>query len=122
MVEKSMLDVAYELIVAKGEPVSFKDIWSKVLSQLPATPADRVARFYTNMTLDGRFVALGGNMWDLRSKYTFKELYEDARGVFRDVEEIEEEKEINPFEEPEEELLDDEEVEVDDEEIEKEVE
>ncbi|HOJ44492.1 MAG TPA: DNA-directed RNA polymerase subunit delta [Bacilli bacterium] len=123
MVEKSMLDIAYELIVAKGEPVSFKDIWSQVLVHLPATPSDRVARFYTNMTLDGRFVALGGNMWDLRSKYTFKELYEDARGVFRDVEEIEEEKEIDPFEEPEEELLDDEEVEIeDDEEIEKEVE
>lgn len=115
MVEKSMLDIAYELIVSKGEPVSFKEIWSKVLAQLPATPSDRVARFYTNMTLDGRFVALGGNMWDLRIKYTFKELYEDARGVFRDVEEIEEEKEIDPFEEPEEDLLEDEDVELEDE-------
>jgi hypothetical protein len=31
-------------------------------------------------------------MWDLRTNYTFKELYEDIRGVFRDVEEVEEEK------------------------------
>jgi len=100
-----MLDVAYEMIVARGEPVSFKDIWGRIMATLPDTPANRMARFYTNMTLDGRFVALGGNMWDLRTNYTYKQLYEDARGVFRDVEEIEEEKEIDPFEEPEEELL-----------------
>ncbi len=108
MIEKSMLDVAYELIVSRGEPVSFKDIWAQVLEELPHTGADRVSRFYTNLTLDGRFVALGGSMWDLRINYTYKQLYEDARGVFRDVEEVEEEKEIDPFEEPEEELIEEE--------------
>lgn len=108
MANKSMLDVAYELIVDRNEPVSFKDIWAKVLKELPETPSDRMSRFYTNMTLDGRFVALGGNMWDLRTHYTFKELYEDVRGVFRDVEDPEEDKEVDPFEEPEEDLLDEE--------------
>jgi len=118
MVEKSMLDIAYDLIVASGQAVSFKDIWAKILSIAPETPANRMGRFYTNMTLDGRFVALGGNMWDLRTNYTFKQLYEDARGVFRDVEEVEEEKEIDPFEEPEEEILDEEEGTVEEPEVE----
>lgn len=115
MVEKSMLDVAYELLISRQEPVSFKDIWARVLEELPKTTADRISRFYTNLTLDGRFVALGGNMWDLRINYTYKQLYEDSRGVFRDVEEVEEEKEIDPFEEPEEEELLAEELEDDDE-------
>jgi DNA-directed RNA polymerase subunit delta len=105
MAKKSMLDVAHEFVVARGEPVSFNDIWHEVLKELPETSIDRKSRFYTNLTLDGRFVALGGNMWDLRIKYSFKELYDDVRGVFREVEDIEEEKEIDPFEEPEEELL-----------------
>ncbi len=105
MVEKSMLDITYQLLIARHQPVSFKDIWHKVLRELPGTDASRMARFYTNLTLDGRFVALGGNMWDLRTNYTFKQLYEDTRGVFKDVEEVEEEKEIDPFEEPEEEGL-----------------
>jgi len=118
MVEKSMLDIAYDLIVASGQAVSFKDIWAKILSIAPETPANRMGRFYTNMTLDGRFVALGGNMWDLRTNYTFKQLYEDARGVFRDVEEVEEEKEIDPFEEPEEEIIDEEEGTVEEPEVE----
>lgn len=118
MVEKSMLDIAYDLIVASGQAVSFKDIWAKIMSLAPETPANRMGRFYTNMTLDGRFVALGGNMWDLRTNYTFKQLYEDARGVFRDVEEVEEEKEIDPFEEPEEEIIDEEEGTVEEPEVE----
>lgn len=113
-----MLDIAYDLIVASGQAVSFKDIWAKILSIAPETPANRMGRFYTNMTLDGRFVALGGNMWDLRTNYTFKQLYEDARGVFRDVEEVEEEKEIDPFEEPEEEIIDEEEGTVEEPEVE----
>jgi DNA-directed RNA polymerase subunit delta len=117
MVEKSMLEVAYNLIVERKQPVSFKDIWERITKEITQATPERMSRFYTNLTLDGRFVALGGNMWDLRTNYTFKELYEDIRGVFRDVEEVEEEKEIDPFEEPEEEeLLEEEAVpEVDDE-------
>ncbi|MFA5236043.1 MAG: DNA-directed RNA polymerase subunit delta [Bacilli bacterium] len=119
MVEKSMLDVAYNLIVGQGKPVSFKDIWERITKEIDQATPERMSRFYTNLTLDGRFVALGGNMWDLRTNYTFKELYEDIRGVFRDVEEVEEEKEIDPFEEPEEEeLLEPEEAVVDEEEFE----
>lgn len=105
MVETSMLDIAYNLIVERGQPVSFKDIWERITKEINQATPERMSRFYTNLTLDGRFVALGGNMWDLRTNYTFKELYEDIRGVFRDVEEVEEEKEIDPFEEPEEEEL-----------------
>ena len=105
MVETSMLDIAYNLIVERGQPVSFKDIWERITKEIKEATPERMSRFYTNLTLDGRFVALGGNMWDLRTNYTFKELYEDIRGVFRDVEEVEEEKEIDPFEEPEEEEL-----------------
>ncbi len=100
-----MLDIAYNLIVERGQPVSFKDIWERITKEINQATPERMSRFYTNLTLDGRFVALGGNMWDLRTNYTFKELYEDIRGVFRDVEEVEEEKEIDPFEEPEEEEL-----------------
>jgi DNA-directed RNA polymerase delta subunit len=61
------------------------------------------------MTLDGRFVALGSNKWDLKTHYTFKQLYDDARGVFKDTEELEapsddeEEKEEDPFAEDDEE-------------------
>jgi DNA-directed RNA polymerase subunit delta len=108
MNKKAMIDVAHDLIVSRNEPVSFTEIWHAIIKEIPEITEQRMARFYTNLSLDGRFVALGGNMWDLRIKYTHKELHEDARGVFRDVE-PEEEAELDPFEEDEDEEKDDDE-------------
>ena len=60
------------------------------------------------MMLDGRFVTLGENEWDLRSRHTFDKVHIDMKDVYSDVdtveddaEEAEEEKEYNQvFEEP----------------------
>jgi DNA-directed RNA polymerase subunit delta len=101
---KSMLELAHEFIQAKKKAVTFKEIWQYVQKQVEEKTSLQVGRFYKLLTLDGRFVALGNNKWDLKSRYTFKELYDDARGVFRDVEAIEEggeEAEADPFDEAE---------------------
>lgn len=96
---KSMLEHAFELLVSKKKPVSFKDIWHYVEKKVDVASDQQMGRFYKDLTLDGRFVALGGNMWDLKTNYTFKQLFDDARGVFRDVEEGEEAVEAeDPFE------------------------
>ncbi|MEY3431669.1 MAG: hypothetical protein RIS53_567 [Bacillota bacterium] len=102
---KSMLELAHEFIVAKKKAVMFKDIWAYVQKQTNEKDTLQLGRFYKLLTLDGRFVALGSNKWDLKVRYTFKELYDDARGVFREVEGAEEggeESEADPFEEDEE--------------------
>ena len=71
--------------------------------------AKKVSSFYTNLMLDGRFVTLGENNWDLRSRHTFDKVHIDMKDVYSDVEieeeeaeeEDEEEKEYNKiFEEP----------------------
>lgn len=69
-----MIDIAYETIIAKGIPVSLKDIWARIKKERPGTTDDRLARFYTNLTLDGRFIPLGGNMWNLRKNYSLDEI------------------------------------------------
>jgi len=102
---KSMLELAHEFIVAKKKAVTFKDIWAYVQKQTDEKDTLQLGRFYKLLTLDGRFVALGSNKWDLKARYTFKELYDDARGVFREVEGAEEggeEAEADPFDEDEE--------------------
>ena len=97
---KSMLELAFELLVSKKKAVSFKDIWHYVEKKVEVVNEQQMGRFYKDLTLDGRFVALGGNMWDLKTNYTFKQLFDDARGVFRDVEEGEEAVEAeDPFQE-----------------------
>ncbi|MEN9819362.1 MAG: hypothetical protein RL379_140 [Bacillota bacterium] len=99
---KSMLELAHEFIVAKKKAVTFKDIWAYVQKETDEKETLQLGRFYKLLTLDGRFVALGSNKWDLKARYTFKELYDDARGVFREVEGTDEggeESEADPFEE-----------------------
>ena len=99
---KSMLELAYEFIVSKKKAVTFKDIWQYIQKQTDEKESIQLGRFYKLITLDGRFVALGSNKWDLKERYTFKELYDDARGVFREVEapeEASEETDEDPFNE-----------------------
>ncbi len=102
---KSMLELAHEFILAKKKAVTFKDIWAYVQKQTDEKETLQLGRFYKLLTLDGRFVALGSNKWDLKARYTFKELYDDARGVFREVEGTAEggdEAEADPFDEDDE--------------------
>jgi DNA-directed RNA polymerase subunit delta len=97
---KSILELAHEFIIAKKKAVTFKEIWQYVQKQMDEKETLQIGRFYKLITLDGRFVALGNNKWDLKARYTFKELYDDARGVFREVEspdEAGEEADEDPF-------------------------
>ena len=99
---KSMLESAHEFIHGKKKAVTFKEIWQYVQKQTDEKESLQLGRFYKLLTLDGRFVALCSNKWDLKERYTYKELYDDARGVFREVEapdEAGEDSEEDPFNE-----------------------
>ena len=89
MNEKSLLDLAYEVISASKGHVTFKALWNKVCKAkgLNEEEADaKVSQFYTNLLLDGRFVNLGDNAWDLRSRHTFDKVHIDMKDVYSDVE------------------------------------
>ena len=87
---KSFVDTAYELVVKNGESVPFATLWNGVCEELGLTEEDRVNRvayFYTQLTLDGRFVTLGENVWDLRIRHTFDKVHIDMNEVYSDDEE-----------------------------------
>lgn len=109
--QKSLIEIAYEFIEGQQNPVPFSKIWEyvKATAGLSEEEASKKAgQFFTNMMLDGRFVTLGENEWDLRSRHTFDKVHIDMKDVYSDVEtaeddaeEAEEEKEYNQaFEEP----------------------
>lgn len=120
--EKSLLDYAYDYISSHKEAVTFASIWEYVVSAAGLSEEEaqkRVSRFYTNLMLDGRFVTLGENLWDLRSSHTFDKVHIDMKDVYSDVEatddsdeeENEEEKEYNEaFEDPKDEEDDEEKI------------
>ena len=89
---KSMLDVAYEIACENNRQISFKDLVSEVASRLAMNEEElnkRISRFYTNLSLDGRFVTLGENVWDLRNRHTFDKVKIDMKDVYKDPDEDE---------------------------------
>lgn len=85
--EKSLLDIAYEIVSKQKGSISFSDLWKKVVEASGLNEEDaakKISRFYTNLMLDGRFVTLGENQWDLRTRHTFDKVHIDMKDVYSD--------------------------------------
>lgn len=93
-----MIDVAYELMLKKKKAINFHKIWKEVSEVKGYSEEDKEERqslFYTNITLDGRFITVGENEWDLRSRHKFENVHIDMNDIYADdsEEELESEEE-----------------------------
>lgn len=96
MDNKSMVDVAFELMSKKKKAMDFYKLWQEV-SEVKGFNEEQIdereSLFYTNITLDGRFITVGENKWDLRSRHKFEEVHIDMNDIYADEETEEEETE-----------------------------
>ena len=93
---KSLLDYAYDYVSSQSEPSKFEDIWAYCVKEAGLSTEEanqKVSRFYTNLMLDGRFVTLGENEWDLRVRHKFEKVHIDMSEVYSDVETFDEDSE-----------------------------
>ena len=98
----SMIDVAYALMLKKKKAISFQKLWQEVSEVKGFTKDQELEKqslFYTNITLDGRFITVGENQWDLRSRHKFEEVHIDMNDIYVEVEEEEIETNIEEAEE-----------------------
>lgn len=99
MQEKSLLDYGYDVLTGKKEPVKFIDLFNEVISVSGLELTDdekkrRMSKFYTQLSLDGRFITLTDNYWDLRSRHVFEQVHLDMIDAYSDEdEEVDEEEE-----------------------------
>ena len=109
----SMLEVAENLMLRKKTPQSFKKIAQEVSELMGLSEGElnsRIARFYADLTLSGKFVNVGGDKWDLKTRQKFE--VADYQLAFDD--EVEDEVEDEEVEEEEfEEDIDEDEVDED---------
>ena len=94
--EKSLLDYAFDFVSSQKEPVPFDKIWEHVVAAAGLSEEEaknKVSRFYTNLMLDGRFVTLGENQWDLRVRHKYDSVHIDMSEVYSDVETYDEDSE-----------------------------
>ena len=91
MKKESMIELAYKLLSESKEPIAFKDLWEKIKTELEIGPdeeASRIGHFYTDLSLDGRFIQDGDYTWNLRSRTKFDQTRIDT-SVFYENEEAE---------------------------------
>lgn len=89
MLEKSLIEYAQDVMNANGKEIAFKDLWAEVCKKASLSEEDAnrvISQFYTNLTIDGRFVALPNGFWDLRSRRTSSEI-EMADSFYSDADE-----------------------------------
>lgn len=97
---KSLIEHAYDFVSKHKDAVHFNEIWEYVKKEAELSEevaSKKVGQFFTNMMLDGRFITLGENEWDLRERHVFDKVHIDMRDVYSDVQttdnDIEEEEE-----------------------------
>ena len=100
---ESKTDIAYRLLSKKKKEKGFYELWEDVKNELAKVREpeelenidDDISFFYTNLTLDGRFVYVGDNKWNLRERVTFDKVDIDMSDIYMDEEEESDEEEEN---------------------------
>ena len=87
---ESMVDVAFDILNENQRTMNFQELYHEITKKLELTDEEslaKIAQFYTNLSLDGRFVTLGNNEWDLRKNQTYDKVHIDMNDVYSDIEE-----------------------------------
>jgi DNA-directed RNA polymerase subunit delta len=78
--EMAMVEVAYELFLEGKKPYIFSELVKEISTHLGLTKQqveDKIAQFYTDINIDGRFICVGENMWGLRTWYPYEQIEEE---------------------------------------------
>ncbi|WHY00600.1 DNA-directed RNA polymerase subunit delta [Neobacillus sp. DY30] len=70
--EFSLIELAYEFLKNSKQPIAFNDLINEIAAATELTEdqiRSRIAQFYTDINIDGRFLSLGENRWGLRVWY-----------------------------------------------------
>lgn len=84
--EMSLIEIAYEILKSRKEPAAFNDIMNEVKGLLGMTDEEvraKIAQFYTDINIDGRFIGLGDNRWGLRTWYPVDQYEEEVVTVIK---------------------------------------
>ncbi|MBR4421528.1 MAG: DNA-directed RNA polymerase subunit delta, partial [Erysipelotrichaceae bacterium] len=74
MTTRSMADIAYDILKRKKRAVQFLKMWDEVSK---TSGSSQVGQFYSDLTLDPRFVCLKDNKWDLVERRKYEESHID---------------------------------------------
>lgn len=86
LLEESWIDIAYAILTDRREPLTLKELMDEIreLTGLSEKQMkDRLPQFYTDMNIDGRFLAINDNRWGLREWYPVDQIEEETAPVVK---------------------------------------
>ena len=78
-----MVEIAHEVLRSANETFYYRDLMKKVAELRGMSEEDiqeSIARLYTDINIDGRFVCVGENIWGLRRWYPVERTMERGAG------------------------------------------
>ncbi|MDQ0200893.1 DNA-directed RNA polymerase subunit delta [Neobacillus ginsengisoli] len=84
--ELSLIEMAYEFLKNRKQAISFNELVSEIAAAADISEQEirsRLAQFYTDMNIDGRFLSLGENRWGLRVWYPVDTAEEEVASVVK---------------------------------------
>jgi DNA-directed RNA polymerase subunit delta len=80
--DMSIIDMAYVILENNNkQTVAFTEIMDIIVAATGLSQTEvrsKIAQFYTDMNIDGRFLCMGDNKWGLRSWYPVEQAEEDT--------------------------------------------
>ncbi len=78
--ECSMIEVVHSVLGDKRKATTFNELVREIAQVLGLSQEQvnaKLAQFYTDLNIDGRFINLGENRWGLRSWYPYEQIDEE---------------------------------------------
>nr|WP_299746519.1 DNA-directed RNA polymerase subunit delta [uncultured Rossellomorea sp.] len=79
--QTSFIELAHEILVEKKQAMAFEEVVKEIKGLLEISDKEvrsRLLQFYTDLNIDGRFIAMGDNRWGLREWYPVDQIEEET--------------------------------------------
>ncbi|HJF34252.1 MAG TPA: DNA-directed RNA polymerase subunit delta [Sporosarcina psychrophila] len=86
LIEESMIDIAYAVLAERKEPLTLlqlMDAIRKLNGMTERVMRAKLQQFYTDMNIDGRFLAINDNRWGLREWYPVDQIEVETAPVVK---------------------------------------
>ncbi|MDF2556821.1 MAG: rpoE [Bacillales bacterium] len=80
LAEMSLVEIAYEILLEGKQAIEFKGLVGEIAKLLNLNEEQvkaKIAQFYTDLNVDGRFTCVSGNLWGLKNWYPVEHSIEE---------------------------------------------
>lgn len=77
MAKSPMVEAAVVVLETANKELAFNELFDKVVKELQLdkkTATSKIAKLYSDITLDGRFISLPDNKWDLKKHHKLDDI------------------------------------------------